>query len=58
MADVKPIPDGHPQVVPYLCVEGADRAIQFYSEVFSGREHTRMDGPDGTTPRSRSRAGG
>jgi PhnB protein len=44
MADVKPIPDGYPVVTPYLCVDGAREAIQFYVKVFGGRE--RMHMPD------------
>src|SRR3954469_3909671 len=47
MADVKPIPDGYPQVTPYLCVGGANEAIEFYSKVFGATERMRMDGPDG-----------
>jgi PhnB protein len=47
MADVKPIPDGYPQVTPYLCVEGAEAAIAFYAEVLGTTERMRMLGPDG-----------
>lgn len=47
MADVKPIPDGYPEVTPYLCVDGANEAIEFYSKVFGATERMRMDGPDG-----------
>jgi PhnB protein len=47
MADVKPIPDGYPQVTPYLCVEGAGAAIAFYAEVLGTTERMRMLGPDG-----------
>ena len=47
MPDVKPIPDGYPQVTPYLCVDGANEAIAFYSNVFGAKERMRMDGPDG-----------
>ena len=47
MADVKPIPDGYPQVTPYLCVDGANEAIEFYSKVFGATERMRMPGPDG-----------
>jgi PhnB protein len=46
MAKVKPIPDGYPQVTPYLCVDGADRAIEFYSKVFGATERMRMPAPD------------
>jgi PhnB protein len=44
----KPIPDGYPQVTPYLIVDGADAAIQFYTKVLGAKERMRMDGPDGT----------
>jgi PhnB protein len=47
MADVKPIPDGYPRVMPYLVVDGAGAAIEFYKEVFEATERMRMDGPDG-----------
>ncbi len=47
MADVKPIPDNYPQITPYLCVEGASAAIDFYSSVFEATVRMRMDGPDG-----------
>ncbi len=30
MASVKPIPHNYPQVVPYLYVDGASVAIEFY----------------------------
>jgi PhnB protein len=47
MANVKPIPEGYPRVTPYLCVDGADAAIQFYGQVFGSTERMRMPGPDG-----------
>lgn len=34
MAGVKAIPEGYPSVSPYLCVDGADAAIEFYRDVF------------------------
>ena len=46
MANVKPIPDGYPQVTPYLCVDGASAAIDFYGRVFGATERMRMLGPD------------
>jgi len=42
MATVKPIPDGYPQVTPYLCVDGASAAIEFYGQVFGATERMRM----------------
>ena len=47
MATVQAIPDGYPQVTPYLCVDGAAAAIDFYSRVFGATERMRMGGPDG-----------
>ena len=44
---VKPIPDGYPQVTPYLFVDGAQAAIDFYTSVFGATERMRMPGPDG-----------
>jgi PhnB protein len=45
MANVKPIPDGYPQVIPYLAVDGAAAAIDFYSNVFGATERMRMPSP-------------
>lgn len=47
MADVKPIPDGFPRVTPYLCVDGASAAIDFYRDVLGATERVRMPAPDG-----------
>lgn len=47
MSPVKPVPDGYPQITPYLCVDGASAAIEFYKEVFGAAERMRLDGPDG-----------
>lgn len=47
MSDVKAIPDGYPQITPYLIIDGADRAIDFYCQVFGFTERVRMGGPEG-----------
>jgi PhnB protein len=47
MADVKPIPDGYPQVSPYLCVDDAKAAIEFYTGVLGAEERMHMPAPDG-----------
>jgi PhnB protein len=47
MSDVKPIPDGYPVVSPYLCVDGAEAAIQFYADVLGATERMRMPAPGG-----------
>lgn len=44
---VKAIPDGYPLLSPYLCVDGAAAAIEFYSGVFGAKERCRMPAPDG-----------
>jgi PhnB protein len=47
MADVKPIPDGYPQVIPSLAVDGAPAAIEFYGAVLGATVRMRMDMPNG-----------
>ena len=47
MANVKPIPDGYPRVTPYLYIDGAGAAIDFYGAVLGATERMRMGGPDG-----------
>ena len=47
MANVKPIPEGYPEITPYLAVDGANDAIDFYTTVFGARERMRMQGPGG-----------
>jgi PhnB protein len=42
----KPIPDGYPRVTPYLVVDGASAAIDFYREVLGATERMRMPAPD------------
>ena len=43
---VNPIPDGYPRVTPYLIVDGAAAAIDFYTSVLGATERMRMGGPD------------
>jgi PhnB protein len=43
----KPIPDNYPQVMPYLIVDGAKEAIEFYKGVLGATERMRLEGPDG-----------
>ena len=47
MANVKPIPEGYPEITPYLAVDGASDAIDFYGTVFGARERMRMRAPGG-----------
>jgi PhnB protein len=44
---VKPVPDGYYTVTPYLIVNGAASAIEFYKKAFAAKELFRMGGPDG-----------
>lgn len=43
----KPIPEGFHSVTPYLCVDDAARAIEFYKEAFDATEIMRMEAPGG-----------
>lgn len=44
---VQAIPEGYPQVSPYLHIDGASAAIDFYTQVLGATERMRMPGPDG-----------
>ena len=44
---VQPIPSGYHSVTPYLVVNNAARAIEFYQRAFDAKEIMRMDGPPG-----------
>ncbi|MFG2989462.1 VOC family protein [Streptomyces sp. NPDC048257] len=44
---VKPIPEGYQRITPYLCVDGAAAAIDFYVAVFGATERMRMPAPGG-----------
>lgn len=44
---VKPIPDGYHSVTPYLIINGASDAIEFYKKAFGATELFRMAQPDG-----------
>ena len=47
MAAVQPIPEGYPRVTPYLIVDGAGAAIDFYTAVLGATERMRMPAPEG-----------
>ncbi len=42
---VKPIPEGYHSVTPYLIVNGASRAIEFYEKAFGAQELYRIKAP-------------
>jgi len=43
----KPIPEGFHSVTPYLAVDDANAAIDFYKRAFGAEETARMPTPDG-----------
>ncbi len=43
-----PIPDRYRRITPALVVQGGDKALQFYADVFGATERVRSAGPDGT----------
>jgi PhnB protein len=43
----KAIPDGYTSITPYLVVDGAARAIDFYKKAFGATEFYRLDMPEG-----------
>jgi PhnB protein len=44
---VNPIPKGYHSVTPYLTLNDAARALEFYKRAFGAQEVVRMDGPNG-----------
>ena len=47
MSKPNPIPTDYSRVTPYLCVAGANEAIEFYRTVFNASERMRIPAPDG-----------
>lgn len=43
MADVKPIPEGYHSITPYLIVDGAAQALEYYKKAFNATELFRME---------------
>ncbi len=44
---VKPIPEGYQTITPYLAVDDAAEAIEYYKKAFGAKERVRMDAPGG-----------
>jgi PhnB protein len=44
---VRPIPEGYRSVTPYLALDDAAEAIEYYKKAFGAKERTRMETPDG-----------
>lgn len=58
MANPKPIPDDYPRVTPYLCIDGASAAIDFYTKVLGASERMRMPVPGGKLAHAEIQIGG
>ena len=43
MADVKPIPEGYHSLTPYLVIDGAAQALEYYKKAFGATELFRME---------------
>ncbi|HEV2712454.1 MAG TPA: VOC family protein [Gaiellaceae bacterium] len=43
----QPVPEGYHTLTPYLAVEDATAAIEFYRRAFGAKERLRMPAPDG-----------
>ena len=54
---VKPVPEGYTTLSPYLVVDGAAQAIDYYQRVFGATERGRFDGPDGKVAHAELRIG-
>lgn len=55
--NVKPIPDGYHTVTPYLILNDAASAIEFYKRAFAATELFRMAGPNGKVGHAEIRIG-
>jgi PhnB protein len=44
---VQPIPEGYHSITPYIAVQDAEKAIEFYKDAFGAQEVLQMPGPDG-----------
>ncbi|PSK99780.1 PhnB protein [Haloactinopolyspora alba] len=54
---VAPVPAGFHSLNPYIAVDGAAEAIDFYRRAFGAKQISRMDGPDGTVMHAELRIG-
>lgn len=56
-SEVNPIPEGYHSVTPYLIINGAAAAIEFYQNAFGATELFRMAQPDGRVGHAEIRIG-
>ena len=54
---VQPVPDQYRGATPYLCVNDAARALEFYAKAFGATETMRMAQPDGRIGHAEIRIG-
>jgi len=54
---VKPIPDGYHSVTPYLILDNATSALEFYKKAFGAVEEVRMPAPGGRIGHAEIRIG-
>jgi PhnB protein len=54
---VKPVPEGYHSITPYLIINGAAAAIDFYKRAFGATELMRMPTPDGKIGHAEIRIG-
>jgi PhnB protein len=54
---VKPVPEGYHTATPYLVVDNAAAAIDFYKRAFGAKEIMRMPGPEGKIGHAEIRIG-
>ena len=54
---VKTIPDGYHTATPYLIIQGAAAALDFYKKAFNAAETVRMAQPDGKIGHAEMRIG-
>jgi len=43
----QPIPEGYHTITPYLAVDDASQALDYYTKAFGAKERVRMEAPDG-----------
>ncbi len=43
----QPIPEGYHTITPYLAVDDAAQALDYYTKAFGAKERVRMEAPDG-----------
>jgi len=54
---VKPIPEGHRTVTPYLAIKNAAKALEFYKRAFGATESYKLMMPDGRVGHAEIRLG-